>query len=100
MGTVFTFGIVCAPETKNDTNFKSRHAISANMPSSNAPEEWQCTDVPALKHLPKNRSCLAYDSSNGYTYQDGKCVTSDYNGCIDTYNKFKNMETCSLSMTS
>lgn len=70
------------------------------MPSPNAPEEWQCTDVPALKNLPKNRSCLAYDSSNGYTYQDGKCVTSDYNGCIDTYNKFKNMKTCSLSMKS
>ena len=67
------------------------------MPSPSFPEIWQCTDVPALKYLLKNRSCLAYDSSNGYTFYDGKCVPSDYNGCIDTYNKFKNIDTCTQS---
>ena len=64
------------------------------QPSPKAPERWQCTDVAGLESVLKNRSCLAYDNSNGYTFYQGECVPSDYNGCIDTYNKFKDLETC------
>ena len=79
---------------KNET----KSSIDKTMPSSIAPRSWQCTDVPALKDLPKNRSCLAFDNSKGYTYLDGQCVPSDYSGCIDTYNKFKDIDTCTQSM--
>ena len=34
------------------------------------------------------------DGPKGYTFLDGECIPSDYNGCIDTYNKFKDLETC------
>ena len=78
---------------KNET----KSSIDKNMPSSRAPKPWQCTDVPALKDLPKNRTCLAYDNSKGYTFVDGRCIPSDYNGCIDTYNKFKDIDVCSQS---
>ena len=78
---------------KNET----KSSIDKSMPSPKAPKPWQCTDVPALKDLPKNRSCLAYDNSNGYTFVDGQCIPSDYSGCIDTYNKFKDIDVCSQS---
>ena len=55
---------------------------------------WQCTDKAAIKTVAKNRSCLAYDNTNGYTFLDGECIPSDYNGCIDTYNKFRDLKTC------
>ena len=58
------------------------------------PQQWQCTDKAALKEIAKNRSCLAYDNSNGYTFLNGECIPSDYNGCIDTYNKFMDLKTC------
>ena len=89
--------LVCVPIKTPDGNESANATIDVNMPSPSFPEIWQCTDVPALKYLLKNRSCLAYDSSNGYTFYDGKCVPSDYNGCIDTYNKFKNIDTCTQS---
>lgn len=72
-------------------------AFDQNMPNPKIPQPWQCTDTPAIKGVPKNRSCLAYDNSFGYTFDGGQCVPSDYNGCIDTYNKFKDLETCSTS---
>ena len=64
------------------------------MPNPNHPMPWQCTDKAAIKTLAKNRSCLAYDNTNGYTFLDGECIPSDYNGCIDTYNKFRDLKTC------
>ena len=88
--------VVCTSIVDDDAEMTK--AIDDNMPNPNAPKVWQCTDVPAFKDLPKNRSCLAYDGSNGYTYYHGKCVPSDYDGCIDTFNKFKDMETCTQSM--
>ena len=78
---------------------ESKASIDKNMPGPKAPKPWQCTDVPALKNLTaqKNRSCLAYDNSKGYTYVDGECIPSDYSGCIDTYNKFKDIDLCTKS---
>ena len=64
------------------------------MPNPNHPMPWQCTDKAAIKTVAKNRSCLAYDNTNGYTFLDGECIPSDYNGCIDTYNKFRDLKTC------
>ena len=77
---------------------ESKASIDKSMPGPKAPKPWQCTDVPALKDLPKNRSCLAYDNSKGYTYVDGQCIPSDYSGCIDTYNKFRDIDLCTQSM--
>ena len=34
------------------------------------------------------------DGPKGYTFSDGECIPSDYNGCIDTYNKFKDLKIC------
>ena len=77
---------------------ESKASIDKSMPAPKAPKPWQCTDVPALKDLAqKNRSCLAYDNSKGYTYVDGECIPSDYSGCIDTYNKFKDIDLCTQS---
>jgi hypothetical protein len=81
-------------------NNSSPTALDMTMPDPQIPELWQCTDVPALKEEASGprRSCLAYDNSNGYTYYKGHCVPSDYNGCIDTYNKFKDLEACTKSL--
>ena len=82
----------------NDTSTRANNrAVDPTMPGADIPKSWQCTDVPALKELPKNRSCLAYDTTKGYTHYMGKCIQSDYNGCIDTYNKFKDLESCTQS---
>ena len=76
----------------------SASAVDPDMPNPMQPMLWQCTDKAAIKNISKNRSCLAYDNTNGYTFFDGECIPSDYNGCIDTYNKFRDLNTCTEGM--
>ncbi len=91
-----------AEDNDNKIEKESDAALDPDIPDPSAPRYWQCTDIAALTHLTRqnttaSRTCLAFDNTNGYTYYNGHCIPSDYNGCIDTYNKFKSLEHCTKS---
>ena len=62
-------------------------AVDENMPDSQHPQAWQCTDTPALESWIRKRSCLAYDNSNGYTFDQGECVPSGRKSKLERYSR-------------